>query len=373
MKCNNKILAQNSLEDLIPTLVTQSSDESEQEYYRYSFSYKKNQADSNKISIKHKVKKKDIKYTPQYIIDLKKCLSKSRFKEILSKGGNKLKDLLKVYQMEYFVCDIYNRKVENKQILLNRKSKLLNVIENPTLLDYDCQFDNNMMKNFCSGFASFYCKNESEIYQIAEKKLAGKHIRFIENRFIQNKNVFITNTEQNIHGPSVKCNNVTFSDNIIRGAITFCDNKSQESHNYNAIDESKTILLCQKTKLDLDQVPKNQPKLITGTDSDRLLCKSISNIFTDYSKGKFQECQHAIETEGSLEIHNANCNLSIAQSDTFKSQVPYNLVSTHQNSTCDHVSPKNHDTFKKRDIQGNEIWLKKRSNFKMNDDEDLYE
>ena len=53
--------------------------------------------------------------------------------------------------------------MENKKILLNRKSKLFKVIENPKELDYDCQFDNNMMKNFCTGFANFYERNHQEM------------------------------------------------------------------------------------------------------------------------------------------------------------------------------------------------------------------
>ena len=131
--------------------------------FRVIFGYEPKVVDQQKTISYGQRKKKAKTNSPAAIKDLRNCLSKSKFKEILETKESRWRLLLKMYLKDYFVSDIYNRRVENKKILLNRKSKLLRVIENPKELDYDCQFDNNMMKNFCTGFANFYERNKEEM------------------------------------------------------------------------------------------------------------------------------------------------------------------------------------------------------------------
>lgn len=102
---------------------------------------------------------------------ISKCLAKSHFKEALDSLSNRWKALLKVYLRECFISDIFNRKLEKKGILLQRKNKLIHIIDHPSDLNYDCQFDNNMMKNFCTGFINYYKKNVREMEKMAANML----------------------------------------------------------------------------------------------------------------------------------------------------------------------------------------------------------
>ena len=64
---------------------------------------------------------------------------------------------------ECFLLDIFARKLENKMVLMNKRQFFYNVIDKPDLLSIDCHFDNNILKNFCTGIFNFLTKHTNDI------------------------------------------------------------------------------------------------------------------------------------------------------------------------------------------------------------------
>jgi len=212
--------------------------------------------------------------------------------------------------MEYFVCDIYNRKVENKQILLNRKSKLLNVIENPKLLDYDCQFDNNLMKNFCCGFASFYIKNELEICRIVEQKSSGKQINFIESRSTINSMSNINESYGRPHCNRATCKDLCkVIDSSCKEHIRNCDQYKTTFH----VDVRHQTANC-----DLCQVPNLWPKVLAGADTDEFIQKNSCNIPQNLLNSQTQNSQRPLVIQGNFEQLNNDNMLGFQEIEEFK-------------------------------------------------------
>lgn len=121
---------------------------------------------------KMKLKQSDVLKIDQ-LRELRQCISKYHYKKILESLDYKWKFLLKVYIKEYLINDIYNRKLENSLILLNRRKILLESIDDPEILETDCNFDNNSIKNFCKGFVIFYTKNLDDMDAIYENENEG--------------------------------------------------------------------------------------------------------------------------------------------------------------------------------------------------------
>lgn len=85
--------------------------------YVIKFCYKPGQSEEIKAKPPTPRRKRAKLTPPKAITDLRNCLSKSKFKDILETKEGKWRELLKLYLKDYFVSDIYNRRVENKKIL----------------------------------------------------------------------------------------------------------------------------------------------------------------------------------------------------------------------------------------------------------------
>ena len=113
--------------------------------------------------------------TPAEIDKLKKCNTKNSFKTVLSSLSPEWKQLIKFYLTDCFIFDLYTRKLEDKKHLLSKREVFYTVIENPGFLDLDCHFDNNLVKNFCTGLSNFLRKNYKKMREvITEKESKGE-------------------------------------------------------------------------------------------------------------------------------------------------------------------------------------------------------
>lgn len=100
---------------------------------------------------------------PLEISLIKKCNTKKAFKELLLSLTPYWKTIVKHYILKCFVFDVYNRKVECKLQLLAKKETLFAVVDEPMLLDFGCHFDNNLVKNFCTGLSNFVKKFHEQL------------------------------------------------------------------------------------------------------------------------------------------------------------------------------------------------------------------
>lgn len=102
---------------------------------------------------------------------LKKCNSKVGLRRILLKLPSEWKKIIKFYMTECFIHDLYTRRLENKMFLLSKRELLYRLVDNPELLTMDCHFDNNLLKNYCTGIANFVTKHHKDIERILKIKI----------------------------------------------------------------------------------------------------------------------------------------------------------------------------------------------------------
>ena len=115
-----------------------------------------------KLKTKKIGKKKVLKQFPQ-MENLRKCTSKSGLKKFLKILSPKWKRIFQFYMTDCFIFDLFIRRLENKMFLLSKRQFLFSLIENPDLLTSDCHFDNNLLKNYCTGIANFIYQHYDEM------------------------------------------------------------------------------------------------------------------------------------------------------------------------------------------------------------------
>jgi hypothetical protein len=115
-------------------------------------------------------KQKNLVHSPQ-IKKLKQCNSKIQLRRIILKLTPEWKKIIKFYMTECFIHDLYTRRLENKMFLLSKRELLYRLIDNPELLNLDCHFDNNLLKNYCTGIANFVIKHHQDIKEILEVQI----------------------------------------------------------------------------------------------------------------------------------------------------------------------------------------------------------
>ena len=116
------------------------------------------------------VKKKRRPEIPAAVANLKRCNTKKLFMAELVEMSPQWKDALKFYISNCFVFDIYNRKIECKLQLLAKSRTFFAVIDQPDKLQLGCHFDNNLIKNFCTGFANFATRNHELLLRSVDCK-----------------------------------------------------------------------------------------------------------------------------------------------------------------------------------------------------------
>lgn len=141
---------------------------------------------------KHRQVKKSLKYQilPNEIDKIKKCNTKNSFKQVLISLDPNWKELIKFYLTDCFIFDLYTRKLEDKKHLLSKREIFYSVIENPEVLDLDCHFDNNLVKNFCTGLSNFLKKNYQKMKDMIEKEKAeNEEIRLNNHNGLESQHI----------------------------------------------------------------------------------------------------------------------------------------------------------------------------------------
>lgn len=124
---------------------------------------------SSRIKKSRQTKGAKYQILPNEIDKIKKCNTKNSFKTILASLSPEWKELIKFYLTDCFIFDLYTRKLEDKKHLLSKREIFYSVIENPEMLDLDCHFDNNLVKNFCTGLSNFLKKNYQKMKDAIEE------------------------------------------------------------------------------------------------------------------------------------------------------------------------------------------------------------
>ena len=101
---------------------------------------------------------------------LKKCNSKAALYGILMDLSDEWRDILRFYMNKCFIHDLYTRRLANKMFLLSKRNLLYRLIDTPELLNRDCHFDNNLLKNFCTGVANFVYKHKENILEMMRRQ-----------------------------------------------------------------------------------------------------------------------------------------------------------------------------------------------------------
>lgn len=94
---------------------------------------------------------------------LRKCSTKKMLQKCLLGMGGHNKDVLIVYMENCFIFDVFTRRVVNRKLLFCKRSFLLNCILDPKNLSQECSFDNNLVKNFCTGAVNFISRHFKEL------------------------------------------------------------------------------------------------------------------------------------------------------------------------------------------------------------------
>ena len=120
--------------------------------------------------IKKISKKKNKQFSHHEIKLIKKCSTKNKLEKILKKLSQNWKKLIKFYITDCFIFDLYTRKLENRKRLLENREIFYNIIDNSDILLIDCHFDNNMIKNFCTGLANYLKINYFDMKKALEER-----------------------------------------------------------------------------------------------------------------------------------------------------------------------------------------------------------
>ena len=123
------------------------------------FLLRDNRRKKNKSKQSKKISKKKVIRAFPSIEKLRTCTSKRGLRKLLKSLNPYWRIIIKFYMTECFIFDLFSRRLENKMFLLSKRDFLYSLIDNPDLLASDCHFDNNLLKNYCTGVANFIYKH----------------------------------------------------------------------------------------------------------------------------------------------------------------------------------------------------------------------
>lgn len=129
-----------------------------------------NRRKTRKMRKKKRISKNKIMKSFPEIERLRRCTSKANLRRILLSLDAEWKKIIKFYMTECFIYDLYVRRLENKMFLLSKRQLLYTLIDNPELLTTDCHFDNNLLKNYCTGIANFILNHYEDIKMVLERR-----------------------------------------------------------------------------------------------------------------------------------------------------------------------------------------------------------
>lgn len=94
---------------------------------------------------------------------IKNCNSKTQLKKVMEKLPKIWKSYFRVFLDTSYISMVANSKVTDYEIFLNSRTKLDQIVEDANTLTFDCNFDNNLVKNFTAAFARFMLSNKQAV------------------------------------------------------------------------------------------------------------------------------------------------------------------------------------------------------------------
>ena len=94
---------------------------------------------------------------------LRRCSTKKMLRSCLNSMEEENKAVLVAYMRHCFIFDVFTRRVVNRKLLFAKRAFLLECILDPRNLGRECSFDNNLIKNFCTGAVNFISRFFAEL------------------------------------------------------------------------------------------------------------------------------------------------------------------------------------------------------------------
>ena len=107
---------------------------------------------------------------------LKKCNTKYALHRILLRSSDTLRKLILFYIEDCFLFHTHWRKIKCKEYLISQRDLFYQLVKNPEVLDDDCHFNKNIIKNFCNGVGSFLLAHFLKIYNHMQSQDRGKFL-----------------------------------------------------------------------------------------------------------------------------------------------------------------------------------------------------
>ena len=117
-----------------------------------------------------KKRKKKLGKVNEDLQRLRKCSTKKMLHRCLKAMQESNKDILVAYMQSCFIFDVFTRKVVNRKLLFSKRTFLLQCILDPQNLTKECSFDNNLVKNFCTGAVNFISRFVAELEVLRDNK-----------------------------------------------------------------------------------------------------------------------------------------------------------------------------------------------------------
>lgn len=110
-----------------------------------------------------KKRKKKLGKVNEDLQRLRKCSTKKMLCKCLRAMQRTNKGILVAYMRHCFIFDVFTRRVVNRKLLFSKRTFLLECILDPANLNKECSFDNNLIKNFCTGAVNFISRFFAEL------------------------------------------------------------------------------------------------------------------------------------------------------------------------------------------------------------------
>ena len=118
-----------------------------------------------------KKRKKKLGKVNEDLQRLRKCSTKKMLKKCLYAMTEKNKGILKAYMQYCFIYDVFTRRVVNRKLLFSKRTFLLECIVEPKNLSKECSFDNNLIKNYCTGAVNFISRFFAELEVLRDNNI----------------------------------------------------------------------------------------------------------------------------------------------------------------------------------------------------------
>ena len=117
-----------------------------------------------------KKRKKKLGKVNEDLQRLRKCSTKKMLSRCLKSMHDSNKGILIAYMRFCFIFDVFTRRVVNRKLLFSKRTFLLECIIEPQNLMKECSFDNNLIKNFCTGAVNFISRFIAELEVLRDNK-----------------------------------------------------------------------------------------------------------------------------------------------------------------------------------------------------------